>query len=67
MGGAVLEETSSMYITTMRKMDLGVCIFFFLKGYIAPLLEKPVRDTTQLIAYHAPEDRLHPPYSRGWE
>ena len=60
----VLEESSQMYIGTIRKMG------FFLQGfgdYIAPILEKLVRDMTQLAAYLCPEDRLQPPCFRGWE
>lgn len=36
----------------------------FLKGfgdYIAPVLEKPVRDPTQLIAYRVPRGHVAPP------
>ena len=56
----VLEESPQRYVSTIRKMG-------FLKGFgdhIAPLLEKPVRDMTQLAACLCPEDRLQPPCFR---
>lgn len=58
-----LEETSHMYISTIRKTS-------FPKGFgdnITPILEKPVRDMTQLAAYLCPEDRLQLLCFRGWE
>ena len=39
---------------------------FFLKGFgdrIAPILEKPVRDTTQLIVYHVPRRQVASPHA----
>ena len=59
----VLEESPQTNVSTIRRMG-------FLKGFgdhIAPLLEKPVRDMTQLAACLCPEDRLQPPCFRGRE
>lgn len=65
MGETVLDETFHTNISTIRKIG-------FLKGFgdcIAPILEKSVRDTTQLIAYHVPRGQVASPILQrmGWK